>query len=132
MYGNGVCKTTTDADGIVTRLPCPDAYGYMLGLFFSVGLQLPDLTKFVSGTSLICAFFEISMSLVPPKILQRIFPPMVSGTVILMIGASLVGTSGISNWGGGSNCQSRPTTGFFQLCPDISAPRPLPYVLLRQ
>jgi len=67
------------------------------------------------------------MSLVPPKILQRIFPPMVSGTVILMIGASLVGTSGISNWGGGSNCQSRPTTGFFQLCPDISAPRPLPW-----
>lgn len=63
--------------------------------------------------------------MVPPKVLQRIFPPMVTGTVILMIGASLVGTSGIPNWGGGSNdCRSRPATGFFQLCPDIAAPKP--------
>lgn len=77
------------------------------------------------GTSLICAFLEIFMSLVSPKVLQRIFPPMVTGTVILMIGASLVGTSGIPNWGGGSNgCRSRPEAGFFQLCPNISAPKP--------
>jgi len=62
---------------------------------------------------------------VPPKVLQRIFPPMVTGTVILMIGASLVGNSGIPNWGGGSNdCRSRPETGFFQLCPNIAAPKP--------
>ena len=39
------------------------------------------------------------------------------GTVIVMIGASLIGSSGIPNWGGGSNdCQSRPTSGIFQLC----------------
>ena len=77
------------------------------------------------GTSLICAFLEIFMSMVPPRVLQRIFPPMVTGTVILMIGASLVGSSGIPNWGGGSNdCRSRPETGFFQLCPDIAAPKP--------
>ena len=45
-----------------------------------------------------------------------------------MIGASLIGSSGIPNWGGGSNdCMSRPTSGIFQLCPDISAPRPLPW-----
>ena len=68
------------------------------------------------------------MSFVSPRMLQRIFPPMVTGTVILMIGASLVGSSGIPNWGGGSNdCMGRPATGFFQLCPDISAPRPLPW-----
>ena len=65
------------------------------------------------------------MSLIPPKVLQRIFPPMVTGTVILIIGASLVGDSGIPNWGGGSNgCRSRPETGFFKLCPDIAAPKP--------
>jgi hypothetical protein len=52
-----------------------------------------------------------------------------SGTVILMIGASLVGSSGIPNWGGGSNgCQNFPTSGIFQLCPTTLAPRPLPYV----
>lgn len=45
-----------------------------------------------------------------------------------MIGASLIGDSGIPNWGGGANdCMSRPTSGFFQLCPNITAPRPLPY-----
>ncbi|KAI0940361.1 hypothetical protein AcV5_001491 [Taiwanofungus camphoratus] len=110
MYANGTCPSTTAPDGTVTKGPCPDAYGMVL------------------GTSLICAFLEIFMSFVPPRTLQRIFPPMVTGTVILMIGASLVGSSGIPDWGGGSNdCMSRPTSGFYQLCPDISAPKPLPW-----
>ena len=126
LYSNGTCPSTTGEDGTVTRLACPDAYGYVLGmvLVFIAGLASDDLT----GTSLICAFLEIFMSLVPPKVLQRVFPPMVTGTVILLIGASLVGGSGIPNWGGGSNaCQSRPATGFFQLCPDIAAPKPKLY-----
>ncbi|GJE87281.1 xanthine/uracil permease [Phanerochaete sordida] len=110
MYADGTCASTTAADGTVTRLPCPDAYGMVL------------------GTSIICSFLEIFMSFVPPRILQKIFPPMVTGTVILMIGASLVGSSGIPDWGGGSNsCMSRPASGFFALCPDVSAPRPLPW-----
>jgi hypothetical protein len=96
---------------------CPRYYDYYLRCW----LTSDDL----AGTSLVCAFLEIFMSLVPPRILQRIFPPMVTGTVILMIGASLVGSSGIPNWGGGSNdCRSRPATGFFQLCPNIAAPKP--------
>lgn len=54
--------------------------------------------------------------------------PVTSGTVIVMIGASLIGSSGIPNWGGGSNdCSGRPASGFFQLCPNIAAPRPLPW-----
>ena len=109
MYANGTCSSTVGADGIVTRNACPDAFGYVL------------------GTSIICSFLEIFMSFIPVRVLQRIFPPMVTGTVILMIGASLVGSSGIPNWGGGANaCMSRPDAGFFQLCPDITAPRPLP------
>ncbi|KAI9447860.1 xanthine/uracil permease [Lactarius indigo] len=108
MYSDGTCPTTTAPDGTTSRGPCPDAYGKVL------------------GTSLIASFLEIFMSFVPPRILQRVFPPMVTGTVILLIGASLVGSSGIPNWGGGSNaCSSRPSSGFFQLCPDIAAPRPL-------
>ena len=55
-------------------------------------------------------------------------PIFLVGTVIVMIGASLIGSSGIPNWGGGSNdCQSRPTSGIFQLCPTTLAPRPLPW-----
>ncbi|KAK7053508.1 Xanthine/uracil permease [Favolaschia claudopus] len=110
MYNDGTCPSTTAADGTVTRGPCPDAYGKVL------------------GTSLICSLLEIGMSFVPSRVLQRIFPPMVTGTVILMIGASLIGSSGIPNWGGGSNdCQSFPTSGIFELCPTIFAPRPLPW-----
>ncbi|CDO68690.1 hypothetical protein BN946_scf184652.g17 [Trametes cinnabarina] len=110
MYADGTCPSTVAPDGTVTRGPCPDAYGMVL------------------GTSLICSFLEILLSFVPARVLKRVFPPMVTGTVIVMIGASLIGSSGIPNWGGGSNdCASRPTSGFFQLCPDISAPRPLPW-----
>ncbi|KAG1743620.1 xanthine uracil permease [Suillus paluster] len=110
MYGNGTCPSTTSADGTITRGPCPDAYGMVL------------------GTSLVCSLLEIGMSFIPPRMLKRIFPPMVTGTVILMIGASLVGTSGILNWGGGSNgCQARPTSGIYQLCPTVGSPHALPW-----
>ncbi|KAG8698460.1 hypothetical protein FRC08_005908 [Ceratobasidium sp. 394] len=110
LYKNGKCPSTTAADGTVTRGPCPDAYGMLL------------------GTSLICSFLEMGMAFVPPKKLKRIFPPIVTGTVILLIGASLIGESGVLNWGGGSNdCHSRPTTGIFTLCPTIFAKRPLPW-----
>lgn len=109
MYRDGTCPSTV-INGVVTRQSCPDAYGMVL------------------GTSLVCSFLEIFMSFIPPKALQRIFPPIVTGTVILMIGASLIGHSGILNWGGGSNdCHLRPETGLFSLCPTINAPRPLPW-----
>ena len=111
MYADGTCTSTTTTDGTVIRDPCPDAYGSVL------------------GTSLICSFLEMLLSLVPVRILQRMFPPLVTGTVIVMIGASLIGSTGIANWGGGSNgCMDRPSDGFFRLCPNVDAPRPLPYV----
>ena len=31
MYNDGTCSSTTAADGTVTRDPCPDAYGMVLG-----------------------------------------------------------------------------------------------------
>lgn len=77
---------------------------------------------------MVCSFLNMGLSFVRPKTLQKIFPPLVTGTVILLIGASLIGDSGVLNWGGGSNdCSGRPTTGIFQLCPTIYAPRPLPW-----
>lgn len=110
MYANGTCPSTTAADGTITRGPCPDAYGMVL------------------GTSLICAVVEIGLSFLPPRVLQRIFPPMVTGIFILMIGSTLVGSSGIADWGGGSNgCQTRPTSGIYQLCPTVGSPHALPW-----
>ncbi|KAI6097459.1 xanthine/uracil permease [Pisolithus sp. B1] len=108
MYNDGTCPSSVASDGTVTRGACPDAYGMVL------------------GTSLICSFLEIGLSFIPPRTLQRIFPPIVTGTVIIMIGASLIGTSGILNWGGGSNgCQTRPTSGLYQLCPTVDSPHAL-------
>ena len=31
LYSNGTCPSTIGEDGAVTRLPCPDAYGYLIG-----------------------------------------------------------------------------------------------------
>jgi len=77
---------------------------------------------------MVCSFLNMGLSFVAPRTLQKIFPPMVTGVVILMIGASLIGSSGVLDWAGGSNgCASRPTSGIFELCPTINAPRPLPW-----
>lgn len=46
---------------------------------------------------------------------------------MLLIGASLVGSSGAPNWAGGSNGCATATSGIFELCPTIFAPRPLPW-----
>jgi xanthine/uracil permease len=37
-------------------------------------------------------------------------------------------STGFQNWAGGSNdCRGRPESGLFALCPNINAPRPLPW-----
>lgn len=109
MYRDGTCTTSTAADGSSVRDPCPDAYGKVL------------------GTSMICALLEILLAFVSPRLLKRVFPPLVTGTVVLLIGADLIGTSGAANWGGGANdCMSNPQ-GIFALCPTTLAPRPLPW-----
>lgn len=32
MYNDGTCTSTTASDGTITRDPCPDAYGRLLGM----------------------------------------------------------------------------------------------------
>jgi uracil-xanthine permease len=105
MYATGFCPS--DADG--NHLPCPDGYGALI------------------ATSCVCALLEILMSFTPPKVLKKIFPPIVTGPTVMLIGVSLI-SSGFENWAGGSgNCQSRPETGIFSLCPTIYAPHALPW-----
>lgn len=105
MYKTGYCPS--DAQG--NPLPCPDGYGAII------------------GTATVCALLEVLMSFTPPRILKKVFPPLVTGPTVLLIGVSLI-SSGFEDWAGGSgNCQPRPTSGIFQLCPTIYAPRPLPW-----
>jgi NCS2 family nucleobase:cation symporter-2 len=105
MYQTGYCPS--DADG--NPLPCPDGYGAII------------------GTAAVCALSEILMSFMSPRILKKIFPPLVTGPTVMLIGVKLI-ASGFQNWAGGSgDCKSRPDSGLFQLCPNINAPHALPW-----
>ena len=105
MYANGFCPTAADG----TPLPCRQAYGALI------------------GTSLVCSLFEMLISFLPPKALQKIFPPLVTGPTVTLIGMSLV-ASGFEGWAGGSGpCMARPTSGPNQLCPSNTAPHALPW-----
>lgn len=46
----------------------------------------------VLGTVMVASLLELCLSLVPPRTLRRMFPPIVTGTAVFLIGASLVGT----------------------------------------
>ncbi|THV49227.1 hypothetical protein BGAL_0205g00040 [Botrytis galanthina] len=105
MYANGMCKTAEDG----TPLPCPEGYGALL------------------GTASLCALLEIGLSFMTPKLLKKLFPPIVTGPTVMLIGVSLILT-GLEGWAGGSGtCMSRPTTGDYMLCPSNAAPHPLPW-----
>ena len=103
MYRNGFCPTADDG----TPLPCPDGYGAIL------------------GTSCVCGLVEILLSSPPPKVLQRMFPPIVTGPVVLLIGASLIQSGFMDFVGGSGSCSARPSNGMYSLCPDTSAPHAL-------
>ncbi|KAG9900521.1 putative purine permease, partial [Aureobasidium melanogenum] len=47
-----------------------------------------------------------------------------TGSLLLLVGVYLV-SNGMQNWGGSSNCNGGK--GFYALCPDTAAPRPLPW-----
>lgn len=105
-YANGTCPI----DETGAKIPCPEAWGAML------------------GTMLCTVWVQILMSLVPPKILNRIFPKIVTGSLLVLVGVYLIG-NGMENWGGSSNCNGG--TGFYALCPNTAAPKPLPWYVLK-
>lgn len=101
-YGNGTCPTAEDG----TKMPCPEAWGAVLG-------------------SILCTVWvQVLMSMVPPKTLNRLFPKMVTGSLLLLVGVYLIG-NGLQNWGGSSNCHHG--AGYYALCPNSDAPKPLPW-----
>lgn len=62
MYANGFCPTSPTG----VKLPCPDAYGAVL------------------GTCAVCALVEILIAFIPPKIMLKIFPPIVTGPTVMV------------------------------------------------
>lgn len=107
MYSTGFCPTASDG----SKLPCPRGYGAIL------------------GTSSCCALLEIALSFTRPTLLKKIFPPLVTGPTVTLIGINLI-QSGFKNWAGGSGspgCIDRPATGPFIVCPRVGAPHALPW-----
>ncbi|KAJ9653957.1 hypothetical protein H2198_006945 [Neophaeococcomyces mojaviensis] len=105
MYATGYCPT----DSAGNKLPCPKGYGSVL------------------ATACLCSLLEIGLSFAPARVLKRVFPPIVTGPTVMLIGVNLI-SSGFENWAGGSGtCASRPTTGDYMLCPSNSAPHALPW-----
>lgn len=102
LYARGVCPKAKDG----TMLPCPDAYGKFL------------------GTVLCTVWVQFLVAFIPPKTLNRIFPKVVTGTLLLLCGIYLVST-GAEAWGGGASCMNG--TGIYALCPTTKAPKPLPW-----
>ncbi|KAI8330667.1 permease family-domain-containing protein [Choanephora cucurbitarum] len=104
MYKSGTCPTQLLDDGTIDYLPCPDAFGAIL------------------GTQMICSLLTFVVSFLPPRAVRKFFPKIVMGIVLVIIGVSLLSSS-MKNWAGGSGpCMSRPTTGQYVLCPNINAP----------
>ena len=101
LYARGICPV--DEEG--TELPCPEAYGKLL------------------GSLLCCVWIQFLVSFIPPRILNRMFPKVVTGCLLLLCGIYLVST-GAEAWGGGANCLAA-TSSFYKLCPNVVAPRPL-------
>jgi uric acid-xanthine permease len=80
------------------------------------------------GTAAVCSLVEIALSFLPPRILQKIFPPIVTGPTVLLIGVDLIGSAGFKAWAGGSGlCSDADPVAFFAKCPDITAPHALPW-----
>ena len=105
MYANGFCPVSDSGE----QLPCPDAYGAFL------------------GTAAVTSLIEVVLAFVPPRFIRRLFPPIVTGPTVMLIGASLLQTA-FEQWAGGSSdCMSRPSHGEYALCPTTSAPRALPW-----
>ncbi|KAI1324663.1 purine permease [Xylariaceae sp. FL0255] len=97
MYTNGMCPSAADG----TRLPCPDAYGALI------------------GTAAVAALIEVIIAFIPPKTMLKIFPPLVTGPTVMLIGISLIQT-GFEGWLGGSGtCSEANPSAFYAKCPDV-------------
>ncbi|KAH3666581.1 hypothetical protein OGAPHI_003437 [Ogataea philodendri] len=81
QYAKGLCEI--DSDG--NYLPCMHGYGAIL------------------GTMLCTVWIQVLVAFIPPRYLKKIFPNMVTGSLLVLLSVYLAG-NGMKNWGGGSGC----------------------------
>merc|ERR1711871_375173 len=68
----------------------------------TAGSALVGYGKFL-GTCMVCSLFEIIIAFLPKNVRKALFPPLVVGIAVMMIGAGLIG-AGIKYLGGGVFC----------------------------
>lgn len=75
----------------------------------SIKYMMADGNDFVTaysrlmGVIMVSCFTTVAISFLPARAVRRIFPPMITGVTIFLIGAALIGT-GLKYWGGGVFC----------------------------
>eukprot|EP00878_Enallax_costatus_P046839 GHUV01057139.1.p1 GENE.GHUV01057139.1~~GHUV01057139.1.p1 ORF type:complete len:408 (+),score=89.00 GHUV01057139.1:139-1224(+) len=69
----------------------------------AAGMSFDESFGQMLGTIAVCAVWPILLSLMPYKALKKVFPPIVTGVTIFLIGTNLVQT-GFKYWGGGVFC----------------------------
>ncbi|KAL0033065.1 hypothetical protein WJX79_000796 [Trebouxia sp. C0005] len=98
MYGTGIISV------IGTSFTFLNVSAASIGNMMSDGNTFIEAYGRILGTQLACCWVAVALSFMPPRMLRRCFPPMVTGLTIFLIGAGLIGT-GLKAWGGGSVCQ---------------------------
>lgn len=69
----------------------------------------------VLGTFLVVSWVEILLAFIKPQVLRKVFPPIVTGVTVFLIGAALIGT-GFKYWGGGVFCGDNVSSADPPLC----------------
>merc|ERR1719399_1407640 len=91
----GKCDCTPGTDAETGAATC----GYP---FDCKGYGMEGYGRFL-GTAMVAAFLEVVIALMPSKMRKKMFPPVVTGVAVMLIGASLI-AAGIKYVGGGVFC----------------------------
>lgn len=67
------------------------------------GQSFSDAYGKLIGTVALCGLVPVIISFMPHRVIKRVFPPIVCGITIMLIGIYLAG-KGMANWGGGAFC----------------------------
>jgi uracil-xanthine permease len=102
QLGTGVLSTMGTANQYNAIFPV------ILYDIISRGYTLEEAWGKLLGTIMVCVWLEAGISILPHKVLKRIFPPYVLGVTVMLIGVQLTG-AGIRFWGGGVGCSRNPS-----------------------
>lgn len=100
MWGAGVLSVMG-----VSFTSVPIVQSVIATLKASKGYTFEESYGAILGTLLVSTISPALLSFMSIKAIRRVFPPIVTGVTIMLIGIHLTG-AGLNNWGGGSFCSA--------------------------